>query len=31
MRLQLPLPERYTDATPDELVARIDAARSTLG
>jgi quinolinate synthase len=31
MRLQLPLPERYTDATPDELTARIDAARSTLG
>ena len=31
MRLQLPLPERYTDATPEELVARIDAARATLG
>ena len=31
MRLQLPLPERYTDATADELADRIAAAKSTLG
>ncbi len=31
LRLQLPLPARYTDATPDELCARIAAAKETLG
>lgn len=31
MRLQLPLPERYTDATPEDLGARIASARDTLG
>ena len=31
LRLQLPLPERYTDATSDELSARIAAAKATLG
>ncbi len=31
LRLQLPLPERYTDASDDELVARITAAKETLG
>jgi quinolinate synthase len=31
MRLQLPLPERYTDATPEDLEARIASARSALG
>jgi quinolinate synthase len=31
LRLQSPLPERYTSATPEELSAWIDAARSTLG
>ena len=30
-RLQTPLPDRYTRASDDELVAMIDAARSTLG
>ena len=31
LRLQLPLPERYTDATPEELAERIAAAKETLG
>ena len=31
LRLQLPLPARYTDATDDELCARIAAAKETLG
>ena len=31
MRLQLPLPERYTDATPEDLNARITTARTALG
>jgi quinolinate synthase len=31
LRLQLPLPQRYTDATPGELERRIAAARATLG
>jgi quinolinate synthase len=31
LRLQLPLPERYTDASGDELVARITAAKEALG
>ncbi|HEU5152610.1 MAG TPA: quinolinate synthase [Iamia sp.] len=31
IRLQTPLPERYTDATIDELHDRIGAARTTLG
>jgi quinolinate synthase len=31
LRLQLPLPERYTDATPEDLHARIAAAKATLG
>ena len=31
MRLQLPLPERYIDATTSELATRIEAARSALG
>ena len=31
LRLQTPLAERYTDATPDELDARIAAAKATLG
>ena len=31
LRLQIPLPERYTEATPDELAARIAASKETLG
>jgi len=31
LRLQAPLPERYTDASPDELEAWIASARGTLG
>jgi quinolinate synthase len=31
LRLQLPLPQRYTDATPGQLAVRIAAARATLG
>ena len=31
LRLQLPLPARYTDASHDELCARIAAAKETLG
>ncbi len=31
LRLQIPLPERYADATPDDLEARIAAAKQTLG
>ena len=31
LRLQIPLPERYADATPDDLAARIAAAKDTLG
>ncbi|CAB4562359.1 unannotated protein [freshwater metagenome] len=31
LRLQLPLGERYTDATPGELADRIAAAKATLG
>ena len=31
LRLQLPLPERYTDASPDELAERIAAAKAALG
>src|SRR5687767_15798667 len=31
MRLQAPLPEQYTAASPDELEARIAAAKATLG
>jgi quinolinate synthase len=31
LRLQLPLPERYTDATDEELASRIAAAKETLG
>jgi len=31
MRLQLPLTERYSDAPPDELAVRIDAAKRMLG
>ena len=31
LRLQLPLPERYINATPDELAERIAAAKATLG
>ncbi|MFZ4515990.1 MAG: quinolinate synthase NadA [Acidimicrobiia bacterium] len=31
MRLQTPLPDEYTAASPDELVARIGAARQALG
>ena len=31
MRLQLPLPERYTDASADELAERIAAAKASLG
>ena len=30
-RLQMPLPERYTGATPDDLASRIAAAKQTLG
>src|SRR5947209_14119576 len=30
-RVQAPLAERYTDATPDELAARIGAAKAALG
>jgi len=31
LRLQAPLPEQYTSATPDELAERIAAAKATLG
>jgi quinolinate synthase len=31
LRLQRPLHERYTDATPDELAARVSAAKAKLG
>ena len=31
MRLQLPLPERYSDATPGDLADRIAAAKAALG
>ena len=31
LRLQLPLPERYTDASPEELAERIAAAKAALG
>jgi quinolinate synthase len=31
LRLQLPLPERYTDATDEELTSRIATAKQTLG
>jgi len=31
LRLQSPLPEGYTDASPDDLAGRIAAARATLG
>jgi quinolinate synthase len=31
LRLQAPLPERYTDATPDELASWIAEAKTTLG
>ncbi len=31
LRLQAPLPERYTSASPDELADRIAAAKATLG
>src|SRR5438105_5152245 len=31
LRLQSPLPERYTSAAPEELSARISAARTALG
>src|SRR4051794_41804555 len=31
LRLQSPLPERYTSATPEELSAWIGSARATLG
>ena len=31
MRLQIPLPDAYTLATPDELEARIRGAKQTLG
>ena len=31
LRLQLPLPERYTNASPDELDQRIAAAKAALG
>jgi quinolinate synthase len=31
LRLQIPLAERYADATPEELATRIDAAKRTLG
>ena len=31
LRLQLPLPERYTDASDEDLAARIEAAKATLG
>src|SRR5438552_3675887 len=30
-RVQAPLPERYTDATPDDLAARIGTAKAALG
>ncbi|HEX9316148.1 MAG TPA: quinolinate synthase NadA, partial [Actinomycetota bacterium] len=30
-RVQAPLPERYTGATPDDLAARIEAAKAALG
>ena len=31
LRLQSPLPDRYTSATPEELSAWIGTARATLG
>src|SRR5207244_3950424 len=31
LRLQTPLPERYTDASPEELAGRIGAAKAVLG
>jgi quinolinate synthase len=31
LRLQSPLPERYTEATPDQLAERIGAAKAALG
>jgi quinolinate synthase len=31
LRLQAPLDDRYADASPDDLVARIEAAKATLG
>ncbi len=31
LRLQHPLPERYTDASPEDLTARISAAKAALG
>src|SRR3954462_5523217 len=31
LRLQRPLHERYTDATPDELAGRVSAAKAALG
>jgi quinolinate synthase len=31
VRIQQPLPDRYTDATPDELAEMISAAKATLG
>ena len=31
LRLQAPLPEQYTTASPDELAERIAAAKQTLG
>jgi quinolinate synthase len=31
LRLQSPLPEKYTDASPDELAGRIGAAKAALG
>src|SRR5438067_10747444 len=30
-RVQAPLPERYTGATPEDLAARIEAAKAVLG
>src|SRR3954449_11500290 len=30
-RVQAPLPERYAEATPDELAARIETAKAALG
>ena len=31
LRIQQPLPERYLDASPDELASRIEAAKAALG
>ena len=31
LRLQLPLPDRYADASLDDLAARVAAAKETLG